>query len=137
MNCAERVQGRRSRRSFTLIEVAVSIAILGGVIAGMLVARGRALANSRAAQEIMTCTRLCASRVAAFRAGLVAEGEGAAAHASGYSLRITRGTLPDDAPPGLEAYEISVTAPPSLGENAGSVTVVVWRRSAEQSEKSE
>ena len=134
MNCAERVRGRGS---FTLIEVAVSIAILGGVIAGMLVARGRALANARLAQETMTCSRLCASRVAAFRAGLVAQGEREVSNAQGYSLRITRGTLPDDAPAGLEAYEISVTAPPSIGEKAGSVTVVIWRRSAGQSEKSE
>ena len=132
MNCAERIRGRWS---FTLIEVAVSIAILGGAITGMLVARGRALANARLAQEIMTCSRLCASQVAAFRAGLVAQGEREVSQAQGYSLRITRGTLPDDAPAGLEAYEISVTAPPLPGEKAGSVTVVVWRRSAGQSEK--
>ena len=133
------MKNRMSRRrrvplcGFTLVEVAVSIAILGSVIVGLLVARGRSQHAFRVAKEVMICTRLCASRVAALRARLIGEGAGESLNPEGYSWRITRTVLPDGAPDGLQAYEVSVMAPASHAD-AGSVLVTVWlpRETADQ-----
>ena len=118
----------RGGRSFlcglTLIEVGVSVAILGGVVVGLLAVRARALGSSVTANEMMTCSRLCASQVTQLRAGLLGEGEGTFARPAGYTWEITRSTLPEDAPVGLDPYEIRVT--PASGDEAAAVAVTVW-----------
>jgi len=137
MRKSRKTNTRRLRCSpgFTLIEVAASIAILGGVIAGLLVARTRAQETCRAAKEVMICTRSCAARVAALRARLVAEGEGEVLDAEGYSWRITRTVLPEDAPDGLEAFDVLVTAPPHA-VNPGSALITIWLPSRSDDEES-
>ena len=121
---------RRSRlilhSAFSLIEVAASVAIMGGVIVGLLLARSRSLESHRSAREIMTCTRICASRVAALRAGLAGTGEGPCSYPEGYRWTITPAELPEDATSGLRGYEVHVTAP-SAGRGVGeSVSATVW-----------
>ena len=109
---------------FTLIEVAVSVAILGGVIAALLLARSRAMQAHVIANEMMTCTRLCATQAAALRAGVIGEGEGDFETPKGYHWGIKRLALDETMPQGLGAYEIHIT-PPAHDDEAG-VTTALW-----------
>ena len=113
-------------RGLTLVEVAVAVAILGGVIVGLLLARARAQESYNIANEVMTSTRLCASQVARLRARLVDEGEGVFSQPSGYTWRIARSAAPDveGAAGGLDVYEIHVI--PASGEEAGGASVTLW-----------
>ena len=108
----------------TLIEVALSVAILGGVIAALLVARSRAMQAHMIANEMMTCTRLCATQVGALRAGVIKEGEGNFKTPTGYRWSIKRLTLDETMPKGLIAFEVHII-PPAHDDEAG-VTVVLW-----------
>lgn len=121
---------RRTRRTpasprdgLTLVEVAVSVAILGGVIAGILVARARAFAAQHTAESMMTCVRLCAGKTAEFRAGLAAVGEGDFDCPKGYRWTIRAAALPDSVPRNLAAFEVRVF--PTNAEDIG-VTAPVW-----------
>jgi type II secretory pathway pseudopilin PulG len=95
---------------FTLVEVAASVAILGGVILGILIARNNAMAAHGEADQILVCTRLCAAQVAALRAGCAGEGEGRFVTPSGtYQWRITLSAPPEDSTAAaLTAYEVAV-----------------------------
>ena len=108
---------------FTLVEVAASVAILGGVIVALLAARGRSVEAHAAALRAMTASRLCASQAALLRAGLVSEGRGGFPQSPGYSWAIRRQPLTDDMPAGLRAYEVTVS-PPAATETG--VSVRVW-----------
>jgi type II secretory pathway pseudopilin PulG len=116
---------RRSVRGplgFTLVEVAASVAILGGVIVGILVTRNNALAAHAEAGQILACTRMCAAQVAALRAGYAGEGEGVFVTPSGtYEWRITASALPEEATsPALTAYDVTVRpATPARGDATG------------------
>jgi len=121
---------RRSRRrparrcaALTLVEVAVSVAILGGVIAGILVARARAFEAQRTAESMMTCVRLCAGKAAEFRAGLATVGEGDFDCPKGYRWSIRATALPDSMPRSIAGFEVS--AFPADSEEIG-VTAPVW-----------
>ena len=117
---------RLGSRAFTLLEAVAALAILGGVIVGLLLSRQRALDAARSARELLTCTRLCASRLALLRAGQLAEGEGDFASPEGFSWRVETATLPDDAPEGLAAFRVSVS-PPSADAASGAAATV-WLR---------
>jgi len=117
----------RNSRGFTLLEVVASVAILGGVIVGLLAVRQRAQHACRLAHEMMTCTRLCASRVALLRTGEPAEGAGDFACPKGYTWHVTREALPPNAPDGLAAFRVRVSA--ASGDDASSVSVAVWLQS--------
>jgi type II secretory pathway pseudopilin PulG len=110
----------RRPRGFTLVEVAASVAILGGVILGILVARNRALTAHAEADQILACTRLCAAQVAALRAGFASEGEGKFVTPSGkYEWRITAFALPKDAAStDLTAYLVTVRPAPLPRDSA-------------------
>jgi prepilin-type N-terminal cleavage/methylation domain-containing protein len=98
-----------ARRGFTLVEVAASVAILGGVILGILIARNNALAAHVEADQILRCTRLCAAQVAALRAGFAREGQGRIVTPSGtYQWRITASPLVDSTATELTAYNVVV-----------------------------
>jgi len=114
---------RRCDAAFTLIEVAVSTAILGTVVAGLLLVESRAQRTYALAKEIMTSTRLCSSRAAALRAGLAGEGEGEFFRPAGYTWRIARKEPPAEAGDRLEAFEVRVMPPSGREEAAASVTV--------------
>lgn len=118
MRSRDRVALRRG--GFTLLEVAASVAILGGVILGILVARNRALEAHTQADQILACTRLCAAEVAGLRAGFAGEGEGVFVTPSGrYEWRITASALPEGAPAtALTAYEVTVRPAPVALEDA-------------------
>jgi hypothetical protein len=92
------------------VEVAASVAILGGVILGILVARNRALAAHAEADQMLSCTRLCAEQVAALRAGLAGAGGGEVATPSGrFEWRITISTMAEDpTTAALTAYHVTV-----------------------------
>jgi hypothetical protein len=107
-------------RGFTLLEVAASVAILGGVILGILVARNHALEAHTQADQILACTRLCAAQVAGLRAGFAGEGEGVFVTPSGaYQWRITASAPPEDVPAtGLTAYEVTVRPASVVLDNA-------------------
>ena len=112
------------RDGFTLLEVAVSVAILGGVLGGMLVAQSRATLAFGVARDTLSGATLCASRVAALRAGVAGPGQGVFTAPSGFRWSVRR---LDDLRPGaagLEKYEVTVT-PPS-GERAAIALAVVW-----------
>lgn len=111
--------------AFTLVEVVASVAIMGGVIVGLLMARSRAVKAHQAARELMTCTRLCASRVASLRAGLAGAGAGSFARPEGYRWTITPAELPKGAPEDLRAYQVHVTAPSTRASRC-SVSATVW-----------
>ena len=117
-----RIPSLRTLRGLTLLEVALSAAILGGVVAGMLVARARARDAFHASQEMMISTALCASKVQEIRAGLVDVGDGECSGRPGYrwSARGSSG----DTPSGLEGYEVEIT-PPAHPEKS-RVTVTLW-----------
>ncbi len=112
-------------RGFTLVEVAASVAILGGVIVGILVARNNALTAHAEANQILACTRLCAAQVAALRGGFAREGEGVFVTPSGtYEWRITCSAPPAaTTATALTAYEVVVwpaaPAAPPADEAAG------------------
>lgn len=97
-------------RAFTLVEVAASVAILGSVILGILLARNRALEAHAEADQILACARLCATQVAALRAGCADLGKGEWETPSGrYEWRIRPAALPEDAASmALRAFEVSV-----------------------------
>ena len=107
-------------RGFTLVEVAASVAILGGVIVGILVARNNALVAHAEAGQILACTRLCAAQVAALRAGYAGEGEGVFVTPSGtYEWRITASALPEDTTStALTAYDVTVWPATPARDNA-------------------
>jgi hypothetical protein len=114
---------RRSVRGplgFTLVEVAASVAILGGVIVGILIARNNALVSHGEADQILACTRLCAAQVAALRAGCAGVGEGKFVTPSGtYEWRITSSALPaGPAATALTAYVVAVWPATPARENA-------------------
>ena len=119
--------GRPGRAlAFTLVEVAASVAILGGVIAGLLIARGRSLRTHQAARELMTCRQLCAARVAAVRAGVQPSGQGIMDYPEGYRWSVTAPELPEDAPERLCAYRVTVRAPAWGRAEVPSVSATVW-----------
>ncbi|MCD6415313.1 MAG: prepilin-type N-terminal cleavage/methylation domain-containing protein [Planctomycetes bacterium] len=121
--CAER------RGGFTLLEVAASVAILGIVLATLLVAHGRSIQSYRVAAETMTAAHVCASQAAELRAHIIGEGTGECfARNARYRWRIALAQLPEDAPEGLEAFTIRVS-PPS-GDAESSVAVTLWLRTA-------
>jgi hypothetical protein len=107
---AARRRALGTRSGFTLVEVAASVAILGGVIVGILVARNNALTAHAEANQILACTRLCAGQVAALRGGFAHEGEGVLVTPSGtFEWRITASALPaETAATALTAYEVVV-----------------------------
>jgi len=110
----------RGPRGFTLVEVAASVAILGGVIMGILVARNRALEAHAEAGQILACTRLCAAQVAALRAGFAREGAGEIVTPYGaYEWRITASAVQEDsASAALTAYEVTVRPAAVVLDNA-------------------
>ena len=107
-------------RGFTLVEVAASVAILGGVILGILVSRNNALLAHAEADQILACTRLCAAQVAALRAGFAGEGAGEFSTPSGkYEWRITASAPQEEAAStALTAYEVTVRPAPVPLDNA-------------------
>jgi hypothetical protein len=97
------------------------VAILGGVIVALLVARNNALAAHIEADQILACTRLCAAQVAALRAGAASEGQGRLMTPSGiYIWRITRSVIPPEAAAtDLAGYDVAVwPAPPAATDAA-------------------
>jgi type II secretory pathway pseudopilin PulG len=102
-------------RGFTLVEVAASVAILGCMILGILVARNNALGAHARADQILTCTRLCAGQVAALRAGCVGAGQGWLVTPSGtYEWRITASAPPEDSTAtALTPYNVAVWPAPA------------------------
>ena len=102
----------------------MSVAIMGGLIVGLLLARARGERTHAMANEMLACTEICASQVAALRADIAREGQGTFAYPQGYEWSIVRTALPDNAPKRLRAYEVSVR-PPAGGETSG-VSAVVW-----------
>ena len=122
---SERAATKCAAGGFTLVEVMASVAILAGVIVGLLVARASALQTCQLAQELMTCTRLCATQAAALRADLLGEGAGEFDSPKGYAWKTVREALPEDFPKGLQAFKITVL-PPSRRDEA-AVSVTVWR----------
>ena len=129
MRAIRHIDFRADRTGFTLVEVGVSIAILGTVLAALLVARGRSVRAYRVAAETMTAARLCASQAAALRAGVIGEGAGEFARPAGYTWRIARSELPEDAPEGLKAFTIRVM--PGGADDESSVVVTLWLRPVE------
>ncbi len=120
------------RAAFTLVEVMVSVAIIGSVLAGLLVARGRSVEAHRVAVETMTAARLCSSQAALLRADLLGEGSGTFDNPAGYTWQVRRTDPPEAAPQGLLSFEVSV-APPS-GGTGSSAALTVWLLSAETPE---
>jgi len=111
--------------------VALSAAILGGVVAGMLVARARAREAFHVAHELNISTGLCASRVAEFRAGIVGRGRGEFAEPSAFAWRIQESRK--KAPPGLQGRAVGVTPPGN--RDAAETTIVLWRFAGADSEE--
>ena len=124
---------RREGLGFTLVEVAASAAILGGIVVGLLLIQSRALRMYALAKEFMTSTRLCASQVTALRAGLASEGEGEFFHPAGYTWRIMRLGPSSDGTGRVERFEVEVTPPSEREEGGASVTI--WLPVAEESQK--
>ena len=110
------------RRAFTLVEVVASVAILGLVVSGLLLARVRAQRAFSVAREVTICTELCASRVSALRAGLAGKGEGEFVDLRGYTWRIVEQAKEEGTPDGLSKFEVQVM-PPSGMEGA---TATIW-----------
>ena len=123
---------RTDRRAFTLIEVAASVAILGGVLAGALALRARARQAAYAAQETQTCAALCADRVAALRGGVTGVGRGSFRTPRGYrwSIRALRSAEATSS----RRYEVSVRPPSGEAENGATVVVWVYRRADAEEE---
>jgi len=119
-----RINSRTGRTGFTLVEVAVSVAILGSVLTSLLVARGRAIQACSVAVETITAARLCASQAAALRGRMIGEGGGEFTRPSGYTWYVARSALPEDAPEGLDAFTLRV-APPS-GNLASAAAITLW-----------
>lgn len=113
----------RCARGVTLVEVAVSVAIMGGVITGILVARARAFAAQQTAESTLTCVRLCSAKSSEFRAGLAFVGEGDFDSPKGFHWIIRSAPLPDASPQSLAGYEVFVH-PAGFAENG--VTAPVW-----------
>ena len=114
----------RRRAAFTLLEVIVSIAILGGVITALLVARSSAQETHLIAAEMMTATRLANSIAAQVRAGVQPVGEGAYKEPFGYRWRVTALPTPDGGRKELRMYEVRVG--PQAHETQAAVTLQVW-----------
>lgn len=123
LNRPPRAAAPHRHSGFTLLEVVVALALLGGVMAGLLAARVRAQHAHAVADQMMTCTRLCADRVAAFRAGVVDAGEGEFPSPAGYHWRIAG--VSGETPKDVAAYEIVVY--PIDESSEAAVRVVVWR----------
>lgn len=119
-----RIDSRTGRAGFTLVEVAVAVAILGSVITSLLVARGRAIQACRVAVETITAARLCASQAAALRGRVIGEGAGEFTRPPGYSWQVARSALPEGAPEGLDAFTLRVM-PPS-GNLASAAAITLW-----------
>ena len=117
----------RKRRcaALTLVELGASVAILGAVIASLLVARVRAQRTLAEARDMDACTELCGSVVAAVRAGVISEGEGTSSSVEGGRWLVRKTDPPDDAPDGLAAYEVTVRAERETGPEP-EATVIVW-----------
>ena len=119
---------------FTLVEVAVSIAILGSVIAALLVARARAVRAFRSAQERTHCARLAASIAAGARSDSMSIVRGRFSQPAGYEWEIDRQDMDDDTlPKGLRIVRVAVT--PLDSESGARATL--WEFSAELARKSE
>lgn len=119
-----RLPGAR-RRAFTLLEVVVSIAILGGVITALLVARSQAQEKHAIAAQTLTAARLASSQAALLRAGAVGPGEGTFAGSAGYRWRATAVSPTEGVSKDLRKYELRVWAESHEEETA--VTLHVWR----------
>jgi len=121
MLLARRFEGMM-RRAFTLVEVAASVAIVGLVVTGLLLARVRAQRAFGVAKEVTVCTELCASRISALRAGLAGEGEGEFVNPDGYTWRIVELAMDESAPEGVRGFEVHIM-PPSDTEGAAAT---IW-----------
>lgn len=116
----------RGTFGFTLVEVLTAVAILGGVIALLLVARNNALHTYAEAAQAQRCAQLCASQAAAFRAGEVFAGNGEFESAPGYKWVIEEIPAPDEAVSTIHAYRIRVLSPSQKEE--ATAEVVLWTR---------
>jgi len=114
----------RGRSGLTLLEVVLSIAILGGVVVGVLKIRQRAQESAQLARGNLICTRLCADQAALLRAGELGEGEGSCDHPQPHVWTVAREPLADDMPKGLSAYRVSVR--PDSDDTTAAASVVVW-----------
>ena len=114
--------GRRCQ-GLTLLEVALSAAILAGVAAGLLVARARAGRALHVAHEMMIANALVASQAAQLRAGLGVAAQGAFEHPAAYRYRA--GGTAQELPEGVAAYALRVVPPGNPDEAA--VAIEVWR----------
>lgn len=112
---------------FSLLEVLAAVAIVGGVIVGVLAARQRAQASCLAAHRVTTSTRLCHSVIARLRAGQVGEGEGVFDGPGGWRWRIGRGPMQGGMPEALAAYRVEVLSPDD--DTAGCAATVWMHRS--------
>jgi len=117
--------GRSAGSAFTLLEVLAAVAILGGVVVGVLLACQRARGVGVSANTTMTCARLCASLAARARRPGADLDEARFETPAGYTWFVTPESLPEGAPKGLEALRVSVV--PVQGEGRGA-SVVVWRQ---------
>ena len=112
------------RAAFSLLEVIVSIAILGGVITALLVARSRAQETHIIAAQMLTATRLAASRAALVRGGTLGPGEGEFKEPSGFRWRVTAIPPVEGGAKDLRMMEVSVW--PESHEAEAGVTLHVW-----------
>lgn len=119
-----RPNSRSGPRAFTLVEVVAALALLGAVSATLLVAVGHATHAGGQAVRTLRTTTLCASEVAALRAGLTSEGEAPCEEAPGYHREIAELAPDGQAPQALRAYLITVTSP--TGDPAETTEVTVW-----------
>jgi len=109
---------------FTLLEVIVSIAILGGVITALLVARSSAQETHLIAAQMLTATRLAASRAALLRAGALGPGEGELTEPSGYRWRVTAIPPAEGGRKDVRMYDLRVW--PEAHEAEAGVSLHVW-----------
>ena len=111
-----------TRWAFTLVEVAASVAIVGIVVTGLLLARVRAQRAFGVARTVTICSELCASRISALRAGLAGEGAGEFVNPEGYTWQIVERAMDESAPEGVRGFEVHVM-PPSGAEGAAAT---IW-----------
>jgi len=114
----------RRSAGFTLLEVIVSIAILGGVITALLVARSNAQETHLIASQMLTATRLASSRAALLRAGTMGPGEGAFIEPVGYRWRVTAIPPVEGGRKDVRMYVLTVW--PEAHEVEAGVTMHVW-----------
>jgi hypothetical protein len=112
---------RRLPRGLTLLEAALSAALLGGVVAATLAARSRAAETAATARDTWVSTALAASRAAEVRAAMLDAGEGVSERPAGWTWAVGPASVA-----GAGARRREVRAAPSGRDAAAGASLFVW-----------